>query len=148
MKLILILGTIGLLAACGAPDSSAPLQIDPLVGSYVLQTVGGRTLPAVSSQTGTYTRSITAGTMVLEVNDAFDLTYTERISNNGVVSTEVIRWSGTWWRSSSDGAYLQFKLLDLPGVDTQLGTTSPAGITMTGLIFTENGGAFFYAKSH
>jgi hypothetical protein len=56
----------------------------------------------------------------------------------GTIST------GDWQRSSSDGAFLHFTIPDL--ASTYIGATSMAGITLTGVLFTENGGPFLYAK--
>jgi hypothetical protein len=152
MRTPLVLATISILAACGSSDSTAPPEIDPLVGQYVLQTVGGKTMPTVVWQYATVTHEVTAGTLSLEREGIFSLSYTYKAMDNGApLSTSVISFTGSWVRNGT--ATVTFRNVNYPGGTPQLvGIQTNTGVIVSGAVFTDQwsvlGSDFFFSKSN
>jgi hypothetical protein len=86
------------LAACS--DSTGP-NSDNLVGSYDLITVDGASLPVIVDQIGEDKAEITMGTVTLDEDGTFGDVTELRITEAGVVTTEVVSTQGTWTVSGS-----------------------------------------------
>jgi len=86
------------LAACG--DSTGP-DSDDLVGSYDLITIDGASLPVIVEQIGEDKAEITMGTVTLDEDGTFGDVTELRITEGGVVTTEVVSTQGTWTVSGS-----------------------------------------------
>lgn len=86
------------LAACS--DSTGP-DSDNLVGSYDLITVDGASLPVIVDQIGEDKAEITMGTVTLDEDGTFGDVTELRITEAGVVTTEVVSTQGTWTVSGS-----------------------------------------------
>jgi hypothetical protein len=92
-------GAIALaLAACS--DSTGP-DTDELVGSYNLLTIDGASLPVVVDQVGEDKAEVTMGTVTLDEDGTFGDATELRITEGGVVTTEVQATQGTWTVSGS-----------------------------------------------
>ena len=87
------------LAACSG-DSTGP-DSDDLVGSYDLITIDGASLPVIVDQIGEDKAEITMGTVTLDEDGTFGDATELRITEGGVVSTEVQSTQGTWMVSGS-----------------------------------------------
>lgn len=87
------------LAACSG-DSTGP-DSDDLVGSYDLITIDGASLPVIVDQIGEDKAEITMGTVTLDEDGTFGDATELRITEGGVVSTEVQSTQGTWTVSGS-----------------------------------------------
>jgi hypothetical protein len=86
------------LAACS--DSTGP-DTDDLVGSYTLITIDGASLPVVVDQVGEDKAEVTMGTVTLDEDGTFGDATELRITEGGVVTTEVQSTQGTWTISGS-----------------------------------------------
>jgi hypothetical protein len=86
------------LAACS--DSTGP-DTDDLVGSYDLITIDGASLPVIVDQIGEDKAEITMGTVTLDEDGSFGDVTELRITEGGVVTTEVQSTQGTWTISGS-----------------------------------------------
>ena len=86
------------LAACS--DSTGP-DTDELVGSYNLFTIDGASLPVIVDQIGEDKAEITMGTVTLDENGTFGDATEIRVTEGGVVTTEVQSTQGTWTVSGS-----------------------------------------------
>jgi len=86
------------LAACS--DSTGP-DTDDLVGSYDLITIDGASLPVIVDQIGEDKAEITMGTVTLDEDGTFGDATELRITEGGVVTTEVQSTQGTWTVSGS-----------------------------------------------
>ncbi|HSE53506.1 MAG TPA: hypothetical protein VLB00_15050 [Gemmatimonadales bacterium] len=86
------------LAACS--DSTGP-DTDDLVGSYDLITIDGASLPVIVDQIGEDIAEITMGTVTLDEDGTFGDATEIRITEGGVVTTEVQSTQGTWTVSGS-----------------------------------------------
>lgn len=86
------------LAACS--DATGP-DSDNLVGSYDLITVDGASLPVIVDQIGEDKAEITMGTVTLDEDGTFGDVTELRITEAGVVTTEVVSTQGTWTVSGS-----------------------------------------------
>ena len=86
------------LAACR--DSTGP-DTDELVGSYNLFTIDGASLPVIVDQIGEDKAEITMGTVTLDENGTFGDATEIRVTEGGVVTTEVQSTQGTWTVSGS-----------------------------------------------
>ena len=86
------------LAACS--DSTGP-DTDDLVGSYDLITIDGASLPVIVDQIGEDKAEITMGTVTLDEDGTFGDVTELRITEGGVVTTEVQSTQGTWTVSGS-----------------------------------------------
>jgi hypothetical protein len=86
------------LAACS--DSTGPSP-DQLVGSYNLFTIDGASLPVVVDQVGEDKAEVTMGTVTLDEDGTFGDVTELRITEAGVVTTEVQATQGTWTVSGS-----------------------------------------------
>jgi hypothetical protein len=86
------------LAACS--DSTGP-DTDDLVGSYDLITIDGASLPVIVDQIGEDKLEITMGTVTLDEDGTFGDATELRITEGGVVTTEVQSTQGTWTLSGS-----------------------------------------------
>ena len=92
-------GVIALaLAACS--DSTGP-DTDDLVGSYDLITIDGASLPVIVDQVGEDKAEVTMGTVTLDEDGTFGDVTELRITEGGVVTTEVQATQGTWTISGS-----------------------------------------------
>jgi len=87
------------LAACSG-DSTGP-DSDDLVGTYDLITIDGASLPVIVDQIGEDKAEITMGTVTLDEDGTFGDATELRITEGGVVSTEVQSTQGTWTVSGS-----------------------------------------------
>lgn len=86
------------LVACG--DSTGP-DSDDLVGSYDLITIDGASLPVIVDQVGEDKAEITLGTVTLDEDGTFGDATELRLTEGGVVTTEVQSTQGTWTVSGS-----------------------------------------------
>ena len=86
------------LAACS--DSTGP-DTDDLAGSYDLITIDGASLPVIVDQIGEDKAEITMGTVTLDEDGTFGDATELRITEGGVVSTEVQSTQGSWTVSGS-----------------------------------------------
>ena len=86
------------LAACS--DSTGP-GTDDLVGSYDLITIDGASLPVIVDQIGEDKAEITMGTVTLDEDGIFGDVTEIRITEGGVVTTEVQSTQGNWTVSGS-----------------------------------------------
>ncbi|HEY9518670.1 MAG TPA: hypothetical protein VIQ98_05400 [Gemmatimonadales bacterium] len=86
------------LAACS--DSTGP-DTDDLVGLYDLITIDGASLPVIVDQIGEDIAEITMGTVTLDEDGTFGDATEIRITEGGVVTTEVQSTQGTWTVSGS-----------------------------------------------
>ena len=86
------------LAACS--DSTGPSP-DQLVGLYNLFTIDGASLPVVVDQVGEDKAEVTMGTVTLDEDGTFGDVTELRITEGGVVTTEVQATQGTWTVSGS-----------------------------------------------
>ena len=86
------------LAACS--DSTGP-DSDDLVGSYNLITIDGASLPVIVDQIGEDKAEITLGTVTIDDDGTFGDATELRITEGGVVTTEVQSTQGTWTISGS-----------------------------------------------
>ncbi|HSE51855.1 MAG TPA: hypothetical protein VLB00_06680 [Gemmatimonadales bacterium] len=91
------------LAACS--DSTGP-GTDDLVGSYDLITIDGASLPVIVDQIGEDKAEITMGTVTLDEDGIFGDVTEIRITEGGVVTTEVQSTQGTWTVSGSTVTFL------------------------------------------
>lgn len=87
------------LAACSG-DSTGP-DSDDLVGSYDLITIDGASLPVIVDQVGEDKAEITLGTVTLDEDGTFGDATELRLTQSGVVTTEVQSTQGTWTVSGS-----------------------------------------------
>lgn len=87
------------LAACSG-DSTGP-DSDDLVGSYDLITIDGASLPVIVDQVGEDKAEITLGTVTLDEDGTFGDATELRLTQGGVVTTEVQSTQGTWTVSGS-----------------------------------------------
>ena len=87
------------LAACSG-DSTGP-DTDDLVGTYDLLTIDGASLPVIVDQIGEDKAEITMGTVTLDEDGTFGDATELRITEGGVVTTEVQSTQGTWTVSGS-----------------------------------------------
>jgi hypothetical protein len=87
------------LAACSG-DSTGP-DTDDLVGTYDLLTIDGASLPVIVDQIGEDKAEITQGTVTLDEDGTFGDATELRITEGGVVTTEVQSTQGTWTVSGS-----------------------------------------------
>ena len=87
-------------ALAGCSDSTGP-DTDDLVGSYDLITVDGAGLPVIVDQIGEDKAEITMGTVTLDEDGTFGDVTELRITEAGVVTTEVVSTQGTWTVSGS-----------------------------------------------
>jgi len=86
------------LAACS--DSTGPDQ-NELAGSYSLLTIDGASLPVIVDQVGEDKAEVTMGTVTLDEDGTFGDATELRITEGGVVTTEVQATQGTWTVSGS-----------------------------------------------
>ena len=117
----------GSLACTG--DSTGPESIE---GTYTLQTMAGRSLPAILLQDESGKFEITSGSIVLRAPNAFTMSLTFRQTVGTQMTSETIEADGTWTRSgatvtlTSDGeavlATLSGRTLTLIGDAEDLGT--------------------------
>jgi hypothetical protein len=91
------------LAACS--DSTGP-DTDDLVGSYDLITIDGASLPVIVDQIGEDKAEITMGTVTLDEDGTFGDATELRITEGGVVTTEVQSTQGTWTVSGSTVSFV------------------------------------------
>ena len=91
------------LAACS--DSTGP-DTDDLVGSYDLITIDGASLPVIVDQIGDDKAEITMGTVTLDEDGTFGDATEIRITEGGVVTTEVQSTQGTWTVSGSTVTFM------------------------------------------
>jgi hypothetical protein len=91
------------LAACS--DSTGP-DTDDLVGSYDLITIDGASLPVIVDQIGEDKAEITMGTVTLDPDGTFGDATELRITEGGVVTTEVQSTQGTWTVSGSTVSFV------------------------------------------
>lgn len=97
-------GVIALaLAACS--DSTGP-DTDDLLGSYDLITIDGASLPVIVDQVGEDKAEVTMGTVTLDEDGTFGDVTELRITEGGVVTTEVQATQGTWTISGSTVTFL------------------------------------------
>ena len=82
------------LSACGG-DATGP-DADTLAGEYILFTIDGHTLPVIVDQVGDDIAEVTEGSVTLQPNGTFDDVTTLRITESGVVTTEVDATQGNW----------------------------------------------------
>lgn len=87
------------LAGCSG-DSTGP-DTDDLVGSYDLITIDGASLPVIVDQIGEDKAEITMGTVTLDEDGTFGDATEIRITEGGVVTTEVQSTQGNWTVSGS-----------------------------------------------
>jgi hypothetical protein len=87
-------------ALAGCSDSTGP-DTDDLVGSYDLITIDGASLPVIVDQIGEDKAEITMGTVTLDEDGTFGDVTELRITEGGVVTTEVVSTQGTWTVSGS-----------------------------------------------
>ena len=85
------------LLACGG-DSTGP---EPIEGTYVLQTMGGRSLPVVVLQDGSEKEEITAGSITLGTPNVFTMELTFRQTIGTQVYTLTSDADGAWSRSGA-----------------------------------------------
>ena len=83
--------------ACGS-DSTAPEAIE---GRYVLQTIGGRSLPVVIEQDESEKFEITAGSFTLSAPNVLTAEFTFRETTGATVSVLTSEVNGTWSRSGA-----------------------------------------------
>jgi hypothetical protein len=99
LRSILRAGAIAVtLAACS--DSTGPDR-DELAGSYTLLTIDGASLPVIVDQVGEDKAEVTMGTVTLDEDGTFGDATELRITEGGVVTTEVQATQGTWTVSGS-----------------------------------------------
>jgi hypothetical protein len=91
------------LAACS--DSTGP-DTDDLVGLYDLITIDGASLPVIVDQIGEDIAEITMGTVTLDEDGTFGDATEIRITEGGVVTTEVQSTQGTWTVSGSTVTFI------------------------------------------
>jgi hypothetical protein len=101
------------LAACSG-DSTGP-DLDELAGEYILFTINGQSLPVIVDQFGNDIVEITQGSVSLESNGTFDDVTQLRITQSGVVTTEVDVTQGTW---EAVGTTVTFRPTDGSGTYT------------------------------
>lgn len=82
------------LAACSG-DATGP-DADTLAGEYILFTIDGQSLPVIVDQVGNDIAEVTEGSVTLQSNGTFDDVTTLRITESGVVTTEVDATQGNW----------------------------------------------------
>ena len=114
--------------ACGG-DSTGP---EPIEGTYVLQTMGGRSLPVVVLQDASEKEEITAGSITLRTSNVFTMELTLRQTIGTEVYTLTSDVDGAWSRSGAivtmtvDGepviATLSGRTLTISGPAEDLGT--------------------------
>lgn len=109
--------------ACGR-DSTAPV---PIEGTYTLQTIDGRPLPAAIAQDAGVKDEITAGSITLVAGSAFTLNLAVRETSGSQVLTMTAVVQGTWTRS---GATVTITTPD--GVSTS-GVLSGRTLTLAGV---------------
>jgi hypothetical protein len=149
MKLFPALLMLAVSVGCGGDGATPPATVDPAIGQYVLQTVGGKPLPAVVSQTSAQTTTVTSGTLALNAGGTMTLSFdeTQTLTASGQVTPRTDQAEGTWIRSASG---LSFRNVTVNGGPTETVNVaeSATGITLSGPLFTESGGDFFYRKSN
>jgi len=146
MKLFPAILAFAAAVACGGGGTTSPATVDPAVGHYALQSVGGKPLPALVSQTSTQTTTITFGSMDIHSSGTVVFSYDETISTSGTSSVRTNNAQGTWARSAN---VLEFQNVVLNGgvTITVNVAESAGGITLSGQAFNEVGGDFFYQKT-
>ena len=87
-------------ALAGCSDSTGP-DTDDLVGTYDLISIDGASLPVIVEQIGEDKAEITMGTVTLDEDGTFGDVTGLRITEGGVVTTEVASTQGTWTVSGS-----------------------------------------------
>ncbi len=92
-------------AACGSggepPTSPPPTAPATPVGSYTIQTVNGKTLPATLYADGAYLYEVTIGTIALGSDAKYSITTTYRQTVPGSVETFVTNDAGSWTQTGS-----------------------------------------------
>ena len=148
MKLFAASLIVAAIVACGGDGSTTPVTTDPAVGQYVLQTVGGQSLPAVVSQNNVQTTTVTSGTMDLNAAGAVMFTYdTQTVPASGQPSQRTNEAQGTWIRTGSGLSLKNVTVNGGPEIAVEA-VESSTGITLRGSLFTENGGDFFFRKNN
>lgn len=110
-----------LLAGCGS-DATGPAS--DIAGSYTLQTVDNKSLPAVILELGNDTVEILAGEMLLRADGTFRSSITRRDTVGGTSTTETQVDEGQWGRT---GSALTFFFSD---GDRDAGTISGDALTV------------------
>lgn len=82
------------LTACSS-DAAGP-DLDALVGQYALISIDGQPLPVIVDQQGEDIAEVTVGTVTLDGDGTFGDVTELRITESGVVTTEVDATEGTW----------------------------------------------------
>ena len=97
------------LAACGGSGDGMTDPLGDPTGVYTLRTINGQALPFLYSQIGADKVEFMDGTVTLNADRTFIDATTFRVTEQGVVTTEVDRADGTW---SLSGATVRFLLAD------------------------------------
>ena len=101
------------LAACSG-DPTGP-DLDDLAGEYILFTINGQTLPVIVDQVGNDIVEVSQGSVTLQTSGTFDDVTQLRITESGVVSTQVDVAQGTW---EAVGSTVTFRPSDNSGTYT------------------------------
>ena len=101
------------LVACSG-DATGP-DPDELAGEYILFTINGQSLPVIVDQVGNDIVEVTQGSVTLQSSGAFDDVTQLRITESGVVSTQVDVAQGTW---EAVGTTVTFRPSDNSGTYT------------------------------
>ncbi|MDQ6769989.1 MAG: hypothetical protein M3Z54_08380 [Gemmatimonadota bacterium] len=150
MRISVLLGAVCALNACGsASDTAAPITVDPVVGNYALQTVGGKILPALVSQNASGSRSIVSGNLSMEASRNYVITFDDKtVDGNGVASTRTNTAAGTWVKSGS--GVVSFSDATVNGGPSVVvtGVATANNFNLSGSLFNEVGGDFFFSRTN
>jgi hypothetical protein len=148
MRISVLLGAVCALSACGsASDTTATATVDPVVGNYALKTVGGTALPSVVPMSNGAT-TIVSGNLSLEASHNYVITFDEKTVNGTTASTQTNTAVGTWVKSGSGTVSFSNATVNGGPSVAVTGVGGTNSFTMSGLLFNEGGGDFFFSRSN
>lgn len=95
-------------AACGSDAPSAPAA-PSAVGTWMLESIGGRGLPYLLAQVGTNKVELMEAALQVKSGGSFSATSTERTTTNGVIESQLYIDPG---RFSVSGSTVSFRFDD------------------------------------
>jgi hypothetical protein len=85
--LVIAVSLMATSAACSSGDTTSTVEEDAVVGTYILSTLAGKSLPAVLQSTATTKREVLAATIHLNASRKCSADFTYRDTFNGTATT-------------------------------------------------------------